>query len=241
MKKISDEKVKGNIGQSMFEALVSQYAVPNKIDESKDIGIDYICEWKNGNEPTGIMFTAQVKNYPSKEANFVDKDQKLNLLETYKITPAITIDRETQGYWNLLGLPCYLFVVIPNGNSVDLFYKRYTPIVNGKADQSKSPFYKVNDQLKFLAFANTESKFGGFARDLYIDQMRSNYNKGLIAYLNPRRLGLEQFPDTDTDVYFKDIFEEYKTNFEVTFRQLKSVFGNDDEHQAVPSQAPDEE
>ncbi len=240
MKKYSKEKEKGNRGESIFETVVGPFTIPHKIDGSKDIGVDYLCEWKNSDEPTGVIFAAQVKYYPAKKAVRVDRDRHLNLLERYKIVPTISIGQQTQNYWKLLGLPCYLFVIIPRGDSVDMFYKRYTPIVNGKASQPRSPFYKANKRLTFLAFADTKKKIGGFARDLYIDQMRSNYNKGLIAYLNPRRLGLEQFPDKDRDVYFRDIFKEYKINFEDTFEQLRSVLGADDEPQAIPSKAADE-
>lgn len=240
-KKFSKEREKGNRGELTFDLIVSSHVITHKIDGSKDIGVDYFCEWKNDDEPTGVIFAVQVKNYPSRKAVSVGKDRRLNLLEMYKITPTISIDQQTQDYWNLLGMPCYLFIAIPKGNSVDLFYKRYTPIVNGKASQSRSAFYKVNDQFRFFAFADPERNVGGFARDLYIDQMRSNYNKGLIAYLNPRRLGLEQFPDKDTDVYFRDIFKEYKVNFEDTFEQLRSVLGADDQLRAIPSEPPNDE
>jgi hypothetical protein len=243
VKKVPVERItKGNVGENLFEAIISPHAIPHKIEGSKDVGVDYFCEWINNNEPTGIVFVAQVKFYPAAKANFIGTDNRLNLLDKYRITPSISIDEDTQEYWNLLGMPCYLFVYISNEKSGDLFYKRYTPIVNGKASQSESDFFKVNDELKFHAFTDTVKHIGGFARDLYIDQMRSNYNKGLIAYLNPRRLGLQQFPDADTDIYFRDIFQKYKANFENTFRQLGSVFGTNGELQATPSEAaPDDE
>lgn len=59
--------------------------------------------------------------------------------------------------------------------------------------------------------------------------------------MNPRRLGLGQFPDQDKDVFFKDIFQEYKINFEDTFEQLRSALGSGDEQQAIPSQPPPED
>lgn len=234
-KKYSESNKKGNKGESLFESIVGDYVISHKI--TKDIGIDFLCEWVNGEDPTGIVFAVQVKNFSSKLATKIGKDRRLNLLDQYKIEPSITINSRTQEYWRLLGMPCYLFVIIQNNKSVDLFYKRYTPIVEGKAIEPRSPFYKANDDLQFLAFA--EDSIGGFARDLYIDQIRVNYYKGLIVYLNPRRLGLKQFPDTDRDVYFKDIFEEYKANFEETYRQLSSVFGNSNQLEATPSAPPD--
>ncbi len=239
MKKYSISNEKGDVGETLFASIVRKYAVPHKIDTSKDIGVDFLCEWKNGENPTGVIFAAQVKDYPSHTAKLIGKDQNLNLLDEYNISPSISIDSDTQEYWKLLGMPCYLFVVIPNGNSIDLFYKRYTPILTGNmTPQSVSSFFKVNDGLNFLAFADTARKIGGFARDLYIDQMRACYNKGQIAYMNPRRLGLEQFPDQDKGLFFRDIFQEYKINFEETFEQLRTAMGSDYEEQAIPSEAP---
>jgi hypothetical protein len=238
MKKYSEENDKGDTGEAIFQSIIRSHAIPHKIERSKDIGVDFLCEWKNGQEPTGVIFSAQVKYYPSCTASLIGKEN-LNSLQKYSILPTVSIDTETQDYWKLLGMPCYLFVIIPNGNSADLFYKRYTPILTGdKASQSESPFYKANDHLNFFAYADTQRRMGGFARDLYIDQMRSNYSKGMIAYLNPRRLGLDQFPDADSDVYFKDIFQEYKINLEDTFERLRSVLGDTNELQAIPSQPP---
>lgn len=237
-KKYSENIKKGNKGQAIFETITGDYIIAHRIDTSKDIGVDYLCEWVNKDKPTGLVFAVQVKNYPSKKAIKIGNEIRLNLLDIYKIEPNIYIEQRTQEYWNILGMPCFLFVVIPKDNSVDLFYKRYTPIVNGKATELKSPFYKVNDELIFLAFAR--DNIGGFARDLYIDQIRCNYNKGLIAYLNPRRIGLKQFPDTDRDVFFKDIFREYKASFKDTFEQLSIVLGREDKLKVIPSEAPPE-
>lgn len=243
MKQFSESNDKGDMGESIFESLIRPYAIPHKIGRSKDIGVDFLCEWKNGTQPTGVIFAVQVKYYPEHITTFIEKDKNFNLLDKYSLSPSISIDSETQEYWKLLGMPTYLFIVVQKDNSVSMFYKRYTPILTGnRASQPRSPFFKANNEWSLLAFADMSRKIGGFARDLYIDQMRANYNKGQIGYMNPRRLGLEQFPDQDKDVFFKDIFQEYKINFEETFERLWSVLGNDSyEDQAVPSKAPEED
>jgi len=242
MKQFSETNDKGDMGESIFESLIRPYAVPHSIGRSKDIGVDFLCEWKNGTQPTGVIFAVQVKYYPEHTATLIEKDRNLNLLDKYIIAPTISIDSETQEYWKLLGMPAYLFVVIQKNNSVNVFYKRYTPILTGNmASQPRSPFFKANNEWSFLAFADMSRKVGGFVRDLYIDQMRANYNKGQIAYMNPRRLGLEQFPNQDDDVFFKDIFQEYKNNFKETFERLRSVLGNsNDNNQGVPSKAQED-
>jgi hypothetical protein len=48
-------------GEAFFEALVSDYSVPHHIVGSKDIGIDYICEWVYGDRPTGTLYAVQVR------------------------------------------------------------------------------------------------------------------------------------------------------------------------------------
>lgn len=241
-KNYSKSNDKGDIGELIFETFIRKYATPHKIDRSKDIGVDFLCEWKNNDQPTGVIFAVQIKYFPSHIATFIDKDSNLNLLDRYKISPNISINKSTQEYWKLLRMPIYLFIVIEKDNEVDLFYKRFTPILTGNmASQPRSPFFKVNDKRVFLAFADKTNKIGGFVRDLYIDQIRANYNKGQITYMNPRRLGLHQFPDKDRDVFFKDIFNEYKINFLDTFESLRLVLDQEiDTEQAVPSKSSDE-
>ncbi len=63
--------------------------------------------------------------------------------------------------------------------------------------------YRVDDGAKFRAFADEERRTKGFARDLFIDLMRWSYFKGSIAWMNPRKLGLQQFPEE------ANVFEEF--------------------------------
>jgi len=66
-----------------------------------------------------------------------------------------------------------------------------------------------------------ESQIGGFARDLFIDHVRWSYFNGAIAYVNPRTLGLEQFPEKDA--FFADLFKEYGQRILKTYRAIHSL------------------
>lgn len=216
--KVDSNRQKGDKAESFFETIIRDVASPIKVRGSLDIGVDYFCEYNNKETPTGVVFAAQVK-FRSASIKFIGKDTRLNLLDTYQIKPTVSIEPKTKNYWKLLGIPTYLFVVIPDGENFDLYYKRFTPSLLGKTPESSCPFYKVNRGIHLCAFA--KDKIGGFTRDLYIDQIRSDYSKGLVTYLNPRRLGLEQFPNIDSDMYFTDILVEYRKELEKTYSQLK--------------------
>lgn len=71
-----------------------------------------------------------------------------------------------------------------------------------------------------------------------VTALQAGTSKGQIAYMNPRRLGLGQFSDQDTGVFFRDIFQEYNIHFEEAFDQLRSALSTSDDLQAIPSEAP---
>jgi len=81
------EKAKRGIkGESFFESLIVEYSIPIQVAGLKDVGIDYICQWVVDDEPTEVLFAAQVKTFSSKTATpeHVGKDQN-NGLEEYRI------------------------------------------------------------------------------------------------------------------------------------------------------------
>src|SRR5947208_835208 len=104
-------------GESFFESLIAEYAIPHQLVGQKDIGVDYICEWAYDDEPSGILFTAQVKTFKVTKRNKPrslgsDAGRKLSGLEAFSIdNPHLTIKQETLDYWKGLGLPTYLFAV----------------------------------------------------------------------------------------------------------------------------------
>ena len=172
--------------------------------------------------------------------------QGFNGLESFRIIrPKLHVDEKTMQYWRGFGMPVYLFAIIYSkssgqGEQLDCYYKRFTPVLTTARTQEEDCFYKVNNRATFLAFANQEIKIGGFARDLFIDLMRCSYHKGALSYINPRALGLEQFPKEDA--VFRDLFEEYRQNILKTYAQTRDFLEQIWKDQAIPSVAiPEEE
>jgi hypothetical protein len=149
-------------------------------------------------------------------------------LGRYKIANShLHIDDATLRYWRALGLPMYLFVVVvkEGADHPDCYYKRFTTVLTTtKRKQEHEPFYKVNSGATFLAFANEDGKREGFVRDLFIDFMRWSYYRGSITYLNPRKLGLQQFKEKDG--IFPDILPDYKEQVCATYSKTKRFLEN---------------
>lgn len=227
-KKYTLQAKRGIKGESFFESLVSDYCLPHQIVGPKDLGIDYICEWIYGDKPTGVLFAVQIKTFSEETAipNLVDKNDRLNQLEKYEIKNSNfkKINEKTLYYWKGLGIPVYLFAICINSNGdLDCYYKRLTASLTKDIDMETfncySDFFKVNDGNLFRAYKDPEKKIGGFARDLFIDYIRWNYYKGSIAYLSPRDMGLEQFPE---DNIFPELFDEYKDKIIPTYLKTRS-------------------
>ncbi len=224
-------------GEAFFESLISEYSIPHHVIGPKDLGIDFFCEWTFKDKPTGIFYAVQVKTFSKQYAK--PKRQKLNrrednngLLKFRVSNRHLIIDKKTLRYWKGLGMPVYLFVVVEDviaGNErsgLNCFYKRFTPFLTTKSKRKRisfySSFYKVNDGTSLIAFAKKKEQKLGFARDLYIDYMRSCYCRGSITYLNPRKMGLKQFPD-EKDVVFTDLLGEYEKEVITTFKSTKKL------------------
>jgi len=227
-KKYTIQAKRGIKGEAFFEALVSDYSLPHHIVGPKDVGIDYICEWVYGDKPTGILYAVQVKTFSEETATpeFIEVDHPLNGLEKFRINnPNLGIDDKTLHYWKGLGMPMYLFAVVQStpsiqvGEVLDCYYKRFTEVLTTEKRQQDFDFYKVNNGSEFIAFAQTEERRGGFARDLFIDYMRWNYYKGWITYLNPRTIGLNQFPEEDR--IFVDMLPQYREKVCITYLKFR--------------------
>ena len=215
-------------GEAFFESLIAEYAIPHHIEGPKDIGVDYICEWANGDAPTGILFAAQVKTYEVKKKSAPKSmgviNPTHNALEAFSICNTnLTIKQSTLDYWTGLGLPAYLFVVALTKGGRSLYYKRYSRILIDHIDPKGEHFYRVDDNAhRFKAFAKEETRvqgFQGFARDLFVDLMRWSYSKGSIAWVNPRKLGLLQFPEEEN--VFDEFVETYKLQITETYSNMK--------------------
>lgn len=215
-KKFTIQARRGIKGEAFFEALIVDYSLPHHIVGAKDLGIDYICEWVNGDEPTGILYAVQVKTLSNETAK-IEKIgvENLNGLDKYKIThPNLNIDNTTRHYWRKLGMPVYLFAIIiteatdEKKEELNCYYMRFTPCLTSTTQHGNLGFYKANQGEQFLAYKDKRGRKLGFVRDLFIDYMRWVYYKGSINYLNPRTLGLNQFGEKDA--VFTDITPEYE-------------------------------
>lgn len=226
-KKYTIQAKTGIKGEYFFGSLVSDYCIPHKINGSKDLGLDYICEWVYNDRPTGVLFAVQVKTFSEETAKpkLLEEFDKYNHLKKYEIkNHNFNIDEKTLFYWKGFGIPIYLFAICLNSEgNMDCYYKRFTPILTKETDLGninwQSDYYKINDGYKFLAFQNNGNKTLGFARDLFIDYTRCNYFKGSITYLNPRDIGLNQFPEENI---FPDLFKEYEKEIILTYTKTKT-------------------
>jgi hypothetical protein len=212
-KKYTKQAKAGIKGEAFFEALISDYALPHHIVGSKDLGIDYICEWVYGDRPTGFLFGVQVKTFSRRNLRLRDLGQTdyRNNLHKYEIEHnQLDIKIKTQSYWRGLGMPIYLFAIVysESDHNIDCFYKRFTRALTTPNSLDENGFYKVNDGTTFLAFADQESKKHGFARDLFVDTIRVSYYKGYIPPISPRSIGLEEFPENN--FVFGEVIQEYR-------------------------------
>jgi len=212
-KKYTRQAKAGIKGESFFESLISDYCIPHKISGAKDVGLDFICEWVCEDKPSGVLFGVQIKTLSDKRTRPKPYGiSALNALEQYKIgSSKLKVHETTLTYWKAFRLPIYLFAILLEGkgeeDGLNCYYKRFTPILTERSSQDTEYFYKVNSgRNKFLAFKNFDKKSDGFTRDLFIDYTRWNYFKGSITYLNPRKLGLQEFPEEGV---FVDLFAEY--------------------------------
>jgi hypothetical protein len=210
-------------GEAFFESLICTYALATHIVGPKDLGIDYICQWVFDNRPTEILFAIQVKTfgkdtYETKSNG--EKDVRGNCLEMFTINnPNLTIDNHTIAYWQTIGMPIFLFAICDEEKEMSCYYKRFTPVITESRGQQELPFYKVNEGTSFLAFSDQSKKTGGFTRDLFIDYIRCCYSKGLLTYLNPRSIGLAQFPEGYA--VFVDLLNSYEDRIRRTYEQTK--------------------
>ncbi len=210
----------GNRGEAFLEFIMSKYCLMHKIVGYRDVGIDYICEWLNGDTPSRILFGIQVKTSERKDIKLEDKgrNKKLNDLKRFSIKPLhFKIKPETINYWSKLEIPLYLFSVIKNSeDSFDCYYLRLTPILHKKngnklEEIKKGIFFKANRNSEFIDLVKKESKSGGFVRDLFIDSIRCSYQNGNISYRDPKDFGLEKnWPES---TIFPDVLGENDTDY----------------------------
>ena len=209
----------GNRGEAFLEFIMSKRCLMHKIVGYKDVGIDYICEWLNGNIPSRILFGIQVKTSERNDIELISKgiNRGLNELEKFLIKPLpFKIEPKTFTYWEGLEIPLYLFSIIKNNeNNFDCYYLRLTPILhkinNDKFKEIKeSVFFKANKNSDFIDLVKKERMSGGFVRDLFIDSVRCSYQNGNISYRNPKDFGLDNWHE---DNIFQEVITETGTDY----------------------------
>jgi hypothetical protein len=236
-KRYTAQAKSGIKGEAFFELLITDYALPHRIVGSKDIGVDYICEWVYGDKPTGVLFLVQVKTFASTSVKpiLVGINEGYNCLEQFEIhRESLKIEPKTLQYWKGFGLPAYLFVVVYGANSVEMecYYRRYTQpltstLLPDPSGEYYQGFYKVSDGNSFLAFKDPEIGKDGFARDLFIDHVRCCYSKGQITFIDPGGMGLK-FPNYP----FIDLFKEYEDQIRRTYNDTSKYLKDLDSHRS---------
>lgn len=235
MVKYSTNLQKSNKGEAFLMSLLAGYALANRIAGANDVGLDFLCEWVYSGDPSGLLFAIQVKTTSSEIVDIIaDRiDNGLSNLKKFtiknkksqKLYPQIKY--KTLKYWKNFEIPIYLFMVVEKGiDKYDCYYKRYTPILH-KKDMRKAEknelFHKVySSGGKFLTYSDFKKQIGGFVRDLFIDYIRCKYYKGHLAYINPRKIGLNQFPEKY--VVFADLYKEYKAKIDTTYRNYQRFY-----------------
>ncbi len=222
-KKYIKEQQLGNKGEAFFENLFSEHALVHKIDRSKDMGLDFLCEWVHGESPSQLMFGVQVKTRSVKGSVRIRGTgvSRLNALPQYKINVSLNINRPTLEYWRGFDFPIFLFLICPIKNGVRVFYKRFTPILHRTAKEGEEHFYGVNKGNKLSAFEKKQDgRSGGFCRDLYIDHLRCQHNKGMLTGIDPQDLGLKGYRKGEL---YSDVLDKYKSKIKATLEKYKGL------------------
>lgn len=206
-------KQKGNKGEALLESMLSDYAIVHRVDGSKDVGIDMICEWVNGERPTQLMFGVQVKTLDVK-LHLKNRKSKINFLEEYR--GSISIKQTTLDYWRGFDFPVFVFLV--NLKNSKIYYKRYTSIVHGLIKHAVEPFYLVTKGGKFKAYVQGERHTWGFCRDLFFDHLRCQHNKGVLSGVDPNDLGLKGWTK---EALYEGVFDQYKDKIRATYNRYQ--------------------
>lgn len=84
---------------------LSKVAFVNRVATEVDIGVDFMCEWRSDDQPTGKLFNVQCKVLPLK-----DQDDP--------IKATITVKTRTARYWLQLPNPTVLVVADPQTGAI---------------------------------------------------------------------------------------------------------------------------
>lgn len=220
--KVLESHRTGNRGESFLEFIMSKHCLMNKVVGHRDVGVDYICEWLNGDTPSRILFGIQVKTTEREDVEVIDKgiNRRLNELEKVELKPPpFDIEEKTFEYWKGLNIPLYLFLVKKESdeNIFNTYYTRLTPVlhrkdgsVTNKINEIKNGvFFKANEGSEFRAVVSKDKMDGGFVRDLFIDSVRCSYQSGSVSYRDPK----ESEINWPSDALFPTVLGEKETDY----------------------------
>lgn len=207
------------MGEAFVESALSEYAIVHKIDGSKDLGLDMLCEWVKDESPTHMLFGIQVKTM-RKLIKTEIKTNGANFLKGYR--KHISIKEKTLNYWKGFDFPIFVFLVtVSKDMDKALYYKRYTPILHEKVKPKDEPFYLALSDTKFQAYVPGTKNWprtGGFCRDLFFDSLRCQHSKGLLSGVDPKSLGLEGWPKK---ALYRGVYDQYIDKILTTLNEYK--------------------
>ena len=93
----------GEIAADTFSTTFTKFCNVIPVPQSRDLGIDFICEVMNDEEPTGLSFSAQCKGR--------------NETGRKNFSLSVNISVTTINYWLLQRSPTFLFVYTPKTKS----------------------------------------------------------------------------------------------------------------------------
>lgn len=210
-------KQTGNKGEAFIESLFSDYAIVHKIDGSKDVGLDFLCEWVKGEKPTQLLFGLQVKTTKS-VCKFTQKGKlsRTNFLMEFssaQIPSFNKISDKALAYWRGFNFPVFVFRVLLTEEKTLVFYKRYTTILHGIDKEESLPFYLANEGTKLSAYIYKKRTWG-FCRDLFFDHLKCQHYRGMLSGVNPDDLGLSGWKQ---DALYTGVFDHYKERIRKTY------------------------
>jgi hypothetical protein len=137
-------QLRGLQAQDVASVALSRVAFVHKVETGTDIGIDFICEFRDGEHPTGKLFNVQCKAVP-KSARSVEKRPI-----------RIVIRTTTARYWLEQATPTIVLVADPDTGA--LFWIDPIPVLAKRTDpwrEQKTVFLSVPKATVFNCFGST--------------------------------------------------------------------------------------
>ncbi len=99
------DQVKGGISSDIASIVLNRFSIVHRVDGGSDIGIDFICEMRDGDLPAGKNFNVQCKTLP-------------DALKDGQTEFGITVNVATARYWLQQTVPTIMLVCNPQNGDV---------------------------------------------------------------------------------------------------------------------------